>query len=314
MIRRVVEKILALRRERRPRALRVAVDVAEFLIKSNVYVAAGAAALTYANAVLLGVEHKAVSALVAALYMFSMHVVNQFADKEAQKLNDPARAAFYDRHAWSLVGLAAGLAIVSVAIAFCAVSRAAFLVLVIASVLGAIYRLELLPRGAAKSLRYRRLADIPCSRELFLAGAWCVTAVVIPLLAQREPLSPAFGVALAFTFALAFTRAALLDIRDIQGDRIVGKETMPIVFGKMAVKTALGLLLFVVAALLLLAPGLGWCPALAYGLLACLLYACAYLWFYHWRLIGEGYLCEGVVDANFLLAGIVAYLWAAGAR
>jgi len=308
MIRRVVQKIQSLRRERRPWAVRLALDATEFLIKSNIYVAAGAAALAYANCVLLDVQHKLVSALVAAFYMFSMHVVNEFADREAQKLNDPARAAFYERHAWALVSLAIGLALVSIVIAGLEVSWIALLLLVVASVLGGMYRVRLLPEGLFRSLRYRRLADMPCSRELFLALAWCVTAVVIPLLAEHERLSPAFGVALAFTFALSFTRAALLDIRDIQGDRIVGKETMPIVLGKPAVKVILAALLLAVAALLFFAPGLGWCSPLSYGFLACTAYAAAYLWLYHLRLIGDGYLCEGVVDANFLLAGLVAYV------
>ena len=45
-------------------------------------------------------------------------------------------------------------------------------------------------------------------------------------------LSPGMAVAFLFTFALVFTRSAMSDILDIQSDKLLGRETIPVMIGK----------------------------------------------------------------------------------
>ena len=150
------------------------------------------------------------------------------------------------------------------------------------------------------------LADIPGSREAFIAGAWCATTVIVPALAEHARPGPAAAVAMFFTFSLAFTRAILIDIRDLQGDRMIGKETLPIVLGKRTVQVTLVLLLLVLSVALAVGPPIGWTTNVSHYLLACVVYTVGYLYLYHRRLFVAGLQCEAVVDGSFVLAGLAA--------
>ena len=106
-----------------------------------------------------------------------------------------------------------------------------------------------------------------------------------------------------------FLRTIVLDIRDIQGDQVMGKETLPIFLGLRFCKAVVVADVLVAALVMGLAPGFGWATAASYPLLVCVGYAGWYLWMYHVRLTTARLTVEGIVDANFLLAGCIAALW-----
>ena len=97
------------------------------------------------------------------------------------------------------------------------------------------------------------------SRGLLSAGlvlGLCVAvAATQPALAAKK--GPILSGLFAFVWAagLVFCRTAFFDIMDMQGDRIVGKETIPILIGERRAFTLLKYLL-VSLALLLVAAGL----------------------------------------------------------
>ena len=74
----------------------------------------------------------------------------------------------------------------------------------------------------------------------------------------------------------------------------------------------LGGLAGVVAIVLFATAYYGIVSTLGYYLIACVVYACIYLYLYHERIIFQGMLFESVVDGSFWLAGIVALLWSMG--
>ena len=69
-----------------------------FLTTHNLFVALGAAALTFANMELLGVGITPVYLLIAAMYVFAVHTLNRLAEVKAGKLNDPSRTEFYQQY------------------------------------------------------------------------------------------------------------------------------------------------------------------------------------------------------------------------
>lgn len=278
-------------------------------IGSCVYLGIGAVAMSYACAVLLGVDPQINYCAIAALFLFSMHVLNNAANREAAALNDPFMAKLYDRHhniflSMGLVGLMAsyGLAFVE--------DFYVFLMIFLASVFFALaFRIHVLPDKASKFLKYKGLDRFAGTKEIFFGIAWALTTALLPFIVNEpQPLAP-LAVALAFTFSIAFFRAVILDIRDIQGDRLVGKETIPIAIGKKWTKTMLVLVATVMACLLGVSPWFGWTSNFSLFLIPCVLYACLYLLLYHKRVIGEGLTCEAVTDFNFILAGLLAFVW-----
>ena len=103
-----------------------------------------------------------------------------------------------------------------------------------------------------------------------------------------------------------FVRSTLFAIRDIQGDRLVGRETMPVVLGAAKTKIMLLLLITLTAGLLILAVLMGWVTSSGYWYLGVIAYGCFYLFLYHKRIIFQGLTHEILIDSQLLLAGLIA--------
>ena len=91
---RVVEKVHSYKINKYGKFLFGLKSIASFFIGSCTYVGLGAASLNYACAVLLGIQPRLSFCLIGALFIFSMQVLNHFANKESVALNEPARAKF----------------------------------------------------------------------------------------------------------------------------------------------------------------------------------------------------------------------------
>ena len=165
------------------------------------------------------------------------------------------------------------------------------------------------PKRFSGIIRYRSLEQIPGSKEIFISMAWAVSTGLIPFLGSPVHYLSALPVVLAFVFSIVFIRTVLLDVKDVQGDRIVGRETIPIAIGKRNTKINLIVISVLLAALLVVSPALGWASSFSYYLLPCVVYACVYLYLYHKRLIPSGLVCEAITDFNFILAGIMVIIW-----
>jgi 4-hydroxy-3-methylbut-2-enyl diphosphate reductase len=118
------------------------------------------------------------------------------------------------------------------------------------------------------------------------------------------------GLAFIYAMVMVFVRCAFFDILDVQGDLIVGKETIPIVLGEAKTRRLLlgltvGLALLLAGAPLLgLASGLAWAlilPVAGLGGMQLILVR---------GLMMPGAASEGLVDLNFWLAGALALAWA----
>lgn len=157
--------------------------------------------------------------------------------------------------------------------------------------------------------QYKKLKDIPGSKTLFVALAWGAVISILPALTLNQRISLSTGIAFFFVVILVFVRSALFDIMDIQGDKIVGKETIPIIIGENKTKFVLKFSLGLLSLILLSSSLLGMIPSLGYLLLACAIYAYGYLFIYERKIVSHGVLLEGMVESNFVLGWIVSLIW-----
>ena len=278
------------------------------LIGSFMYIGIGAASFSYASSVLLGINPRIKFCAIATLFLFSMYVLNYFANKEAAALSEPSRAKLYEEHQGVFMVLGIVAAILSSVLAF-TVNIDAFFCIFFASLFGIAYRVSIVPKKFTSIVRYRSLAQIPGSKEMFISIAWAVSTGLIPFLGAPESSLSSLPVVLAFTFSMVFMRTVLLDVRDVQGDRIIGKETIPIAIGKTNTKAILVVMSILLTILLIISPIYGRTSGFSYYLLPCVAYACGYLYLYHKRLIPSGLACESITDFNFILAGIMVAIW-----
>jgi 4-hydroxy-3-methylbut-2-enyl diphosphate reductase len=109
--------------------------------------------------------------------------------------------------------------------------------------------------------------------------------------------------------SISYVRSAFLDILQMQGDMIVGAETLPIVLGEKRTIRLLKMIIVSTALLLLISPVLNLVSPFAFLLLLCLIPLAICLQIYDEKRIYQGPRIEYLAEGGFILAGIMALIW-----
>lgn len=180
-----------------------------------------------------------------------------------------------------------------------------FLWFVVASLLCFIYTLPLLKRN----LFFDLFRSIPGSREIMFTLAWSILVCVLPAVIQVGlsfslklliwPLSLAF---------LFFSRSLFVDLVDLQGDALLGMDTLPLHLGALRCKTILISTAFLGGLIQLIAVFMEIMPIGALGfVIAPLFLVLAYLVLEKQAFPSE--LSVRVIsDGSLFLAGLLPYL------
>jgi (E)-4-hydroxy-3-methyl-but-2-enyl pyrophosphate reductase len=278
-----------------------------FCLKSNLYVATGAGSLSYVSSLLQQVEPQFTYFFVAFFYVYAMHLLNHFTDK-ASKLNDPIQTMFYGRHRLFLLSTGALSAALALALgAYLGWLPFAFILTM--SCIGLVYNFKIIPDSVARVTLISTLKEIPGSKAVFTAVAWGVLAALIPVVCSDRGASGATAIAFFFVAGMIFIRCGLFEIMAIEGDRVVGKETLAIALGRQRTLNLLSICCLGFVAMLLLAAWAGVIPSLGYILSLSGLYAFGYLSLYRRGFMESGLMLESLVEGNMVLAGILAFSW-----
>jgi (E)-4-hydroxy-3-methyl-but-2-enyl pyrophosphate reductase len=278
-----------------------------FFLKSNIYVATGAGSLSYVSSLLQQVEPRFIYFFVAFFYVYAMHLLNHFTDK-ATKLNDPVQTMFYGRHRHFLLVTGIASSIMALVLgAYLGIVPFAFILVM--SCIGLLYNFKIIPDQIARVTLISTLKEIPGSKTMFTAVAWGVLAALIPVVCSDQPLSGATAIAFFFVAGMIFIRSGIFEIMAIEGDRVVGKETLAIALGKdrTFILLFVGSLLYI--AMLLVAAWQGVIPSLGYALSLSGCYMLAYLLMYHRDRLESSLMLESFIEGNMILAGVLAFIW-----
>ncbi len=282
--------------------------IQRWLLLSNLYLALGAGCLSYACALLSGIRPSLPSALMAACYVLSMHILNNFIGKEAVRYNDPDRAEFYEYHRVILLSLAVASGAVGLYMAF-TLGTVPFLVLGAISILGLLYKVKLLPRPVKIGRSIQALCDVPGSKTVLIAMAWGVVTVVLPHLAVSLRITTTMIFVALWASVMAFVRTAIFDILDMQGDRIVGQESLPILLGEEKTIKVLKQLLVISLAVLLFAPVMQLGNNLAYGMILSVFYMAGVIHAFERFWVVTGFRFEFLVETIFVFTAAVSFVW-----
>jgi 4-hydroxy-3-methylbut-2-enyl diphosphate reductase len=277
------------------------------LLLTNTYVALGAGCLCFACAKLQGFEGPFSYVLVAMLYVFSMHILNNLIGSKADRFNDPGRAHFYQKYRPLLVTLAV-LAGSYGLITAATMGPMPFLVLLVMSLLGLSYNLPLIPASVSQS-HYRSIREIPGSKTVLIALAWGVATAVFPALASIGKITVATIVVFIWSTSLVFVRTAFFDILDMQGDRIVGRETIPLIYGQKSTTRLLKRALVALPLLLILAAAVSLVTNLGVALTASPLFLFMVIIIHEQGHMLPGIRLEFLVESGFILAGLITLIW-----
>ena len=281
--------------------------IQRLLMLTNIYLAIGAGFLCYCASQLRYADLSMPHIIIALLYVFSMHTLNRLTGIEEDRYNDPYRAVFYEKHMLILAAMAITAGGVGLLVAF-TLGTFPFLMLLIMSLMGLSYNLHLVPEGYDR-FKVRRIKDIPGSKTLLISMAWGIVVCAFPAAASGT-LNLSAVLTAAWCTGIVFVRSAFFDIIDMQGDRIAGKETIPILLGA---DKALRFLKIILTALLVLLPVAG-----LFGLVSSLgfllpLLSVTGLWLlaaYKKQALQSGNRLEFLVESQFVLAGLISLIWA----
>jgi len=282
--------------------------VFQFLVKITLPEAIGAFFLTYAGLILSRGNADFIHPFLALLYVFSMHVLNRFLDKEASAYNDPSTARFYTQHKTfliitSLIGICAGLSL------SLSLGIAQFLLFLALTILGLVYSIPIIPWRLGYLGRYGKIKDLPGSKSIAEALAWGTISSLLPIIGWPKPFWPGVLVSFFFVSSMCYIRSGIFDILNIQGDLIVGKETLPIALGEERALKLLLLLNSLFGILILLSTAIGMVSNLGYFYIVCFMISFFYLAAYYKGWMRDGYLLQSIAEVNLLLAGVFAFIW-----
>jgi len=307
IIGRVVDHLTG-RLGKREEILRHLFKIWVFAVRTDIYSAAGAGFLSFAAMLLQGLPVDLLLILTASLYVYAMHVLNRFINRKASSISS-FREESYLLHEKIYMTLAVLSMILALSASFAA-GMAPFILLFVISLSGVLYNTRILPRG----WRFQSLKDIPGSKNIATAIAWAAVTALLPWIEAGLTLTPGVVIAFLFIAGIVFTRSALSDILDIQSDRLIGRETLPVLIGErktLIILQGISGLLFV---LLFAASPAGWSTSLSYFLLTCVFYIWICFKLYDRRSGFSGVVLEGLLESGYMIAGASAFFWLVAVR
>jgi len=237
--------------------------------------------------------------MIASLCVYAIHTINRLQGRSFGRIKGSFREKSYIQHK----GTYMTVAIVSLALALIfsfMAGTAPFILVGSVSLLGVLYTVNVWGK---------RLEDLPGSKNFFTAMAWAAVTAVVPQISVSLEITCSMVVASVFVFALVFSKSVLSDTLDIQSDRLIGRETIPVVMGEARARVLLKGIAVLTGIVLITALPASCVPSVSLALLAPV--------FYLWICLGlcdkksrfSRMVLEGLLGGSYVIAGLSACLW-----
>lgn len=278
-------------------------------IDTSFFLGIGAVSLYYSIAFFLGVDAFSDIRLPLLIYLFinSVHFINSFYEERSRKKLDEPDGFF------SVQKFGFSLALIYLFVSLILAARLHWLIFMIhllLCTLGMLYSKIFFPKHIAEKIGFKSLKDVPASRDIFQSIAWAIIMVGYPVIFNDIDIArPKIWIASFFVGCIVFARSIVYDIKDIRLDKMIGRETLPVLLGDKKAKICL----FTLVGILMV--GLLYIKAAYFHyikiniFLLSLAYMVAYLYLFHKKIIYKGYLLNLIIDGQFIFAGIVTYLF-----
>jgi len=312
IIRRVCRELESLPVTRGRKLRRYIYILQRYLLLSNLYLALGAGCLSFACAGIQQMRLALLPILMAVFYIQCMHTFNSLLERKADRYNDPDRANFYQENGALLAFLTGVSGIAGLVIAY-AMKPLVFVLLLSMIILGIVYNLSLVPY-ASGPLQALKLWNVPGARTVLVGLAWAIVVSVLPAIYDLGRITPATIFVFIWTFGLVFVRTAFFDIVDMQGSRIVGRETIPILLGEHATMRLLKSILTVMILFFSMASMFGLIPYLGVAVSMCPVFMLIFLYAYEHGSLFPGIRQGFLMESHFVLTGLIALLFMVGSK
>ncbi len=229
MIRRVVEKLKSF--DGKSGILKRSFNtLIEALVPTNV-LAVSAFSTFYAAIIhFLGLALDPRFFIITLGIVFSLHVINEFSEEVGFDRRSRLSPAVYENFRKimlivAILSLTASLVSSLYGLVSLGDSPLFLATLSFASIGGVVYGWKLVPQKYIRKLGFRSIKDLPGSKDLTVSMGWTLLLSVIPPLSANILPDFDFAIVVALIFLLVYRRSAIMAVRDVQGDRIVGMES-----------------------------------------------------------------------------------------
>lgn len=308
VINKVIDRIKLLLKKRKSGLYRFLATIGNFMLESTLYLSLCAVSMCYASLVFQGIKPSATILSIAFLYVFAVHIFNRYNERLKDEFSDPARTRFFRDYGKALI-IAATLASAAALYLSYYLGKIDFILLLFSYLMGVLYTIRIVPDRLHILIKYKRLKDIPGSKDFLVSFAWAWVIVLIPMLSMEKYFSYKSMSILVFVLSTVFIRSVVFDIVSIEGDRIVGRETIPILIGQKRTQIMLFILSVIIGIFMFLSALFHLVPGLGYYLILSPVYMVVCLYFFQKRRVQASTLFEAIVNSNFILIGIITFLW-----
>ena len=182
-----------------------------------------------------------------------------------------------------------------------------------ASIIGVLYSVKVVPKGLLNIVGFRRLKDIAASKNFFVASAWAVVSIFPLFFLEVQHNYLRTFATFVFLFLITGIRSIYLDLSDIAGDKLVGRDSVPIVFGEKRTRNMIRILVIFLFVFFYVMTFVGVLPRLGYLIGFWILIEYLLIEYFspkidrHFSIVAR----DLIVDGHFILAGVAAWIWKA---
>jgi 4-hydroxy-3-methylbut-2-enyl diphosphate reductase len=256
MIKRVCDHLQFLSQTKERNAMGALMRLLDVMANLNLFVSTGAVAAYYVSCVMQGIPFSPAGGAIALFYFISVYLWNSLTSLEDTLHLDISKYRFYNKYPKSLF-LLSGISILTVLITAFLINRHTFYLMLFACLAGSAYHITIVPEKLKKWFPYKSLKDIPASRDLFVALAWATILTFLPQTIRGGlAVAPSTIAVFAVIFILSFLRSLIFDLRDIEGDRIMGRETLITIVGENRARKTIYIMAMICVTLLIISPAI----------------------------------------------------------
>lgn len=254
MIKRVADQIQFLMQTQRKTFKNIILKIFDGLANLNIFVSFGSIFVYAASCYIQGFNFSTTGAIIAFLYFLSMYHWNSLTSIEVTQHLSLSRYRFYQNHKKLLFIITSALIVFLLAFSFIE-NKTLFYLMLFSTMSGTVYYITIVPVFIQSLFRYKKLKDIPTSRDLFVALAWAIVLTFIPHAMNNSlEISITSVFTFLFIFFVAYLRSLIFDLRDIEGDRIMGRETLITIIGEKKVRKFINYFIWIIVGLLAFIP------------------------------------------------------------
>ncbi len=274
----------------------------EFFLYTSLFLGVAAAGMAYTSCFIQGIPCTLPVVAVMFLIVFSVYNMNRKTDEAEDALNHERRfrvTKTFEKHLFVASWLAYGAALII--LGFYGITAVLIGLVPLAS--GIIYSMPILPKG----WRFRRIKEIPVTKNLVVAGAWATSFSLLPVYMTWGIPGIESIVIFLFIFSWTFVGSVLPDIRDRSGESATGVATIPVLIGVCRSRYLLTAINLSIGAIIVIL-SLPVIPAAGILVLLCsLAYSQACIGAID-RTANNDFLCDVVSDGQFITIGAICLI------